>query len=97
LRRSTGNSEKSKLVTVLPLSSAKGNNPVSLLPLDNRMLQMGGVQFLSHAIDVYPEARRVLLLPDGKRPPSWAPDRGPWLLETTLFDVLWPAMCGTAR
>ncbi|HXJ92797.1 MAG TPA: FAD-dependent oxidoreductase [Terriglobia bacterium] len=37
------------------------NNVVSLLLSDQRMPQMTGVEFISQAMDVYPDARRVLL------------------------------------
>jgi thioredoxin reductase (NADPH) len=37
------------------------NNAVSLLLSDQRMPQMTGVEFISRAMDVYPDARRVLL------------------------------------
>jgi thioredoxin reductase (NADPH) len=39
----------------------KRNDPVSLLLADQRMPQMTGVEFISQAMDLYPEARRVLL------------------------------------
>jgi thioredoxin reductase (NADPH) len=37
------------------------NDAVSLLLADQRMPQMTGVEFISQAIDLYPDARRVLL------------------------------------
>ncbi|HEY6293695.1 MAG TPA: FAD-dependent oxidoreductase [Terriglobia bacterium] len=37
------------------------NNAVSLLLVDQRMPQMTGVEFISQAMSVYPDARRVLL------------------------------------
>lgn len=39
----------------------KRNDAVGLLLVDQRMPQMSGVEFLSHAIELYPAARRVLL------------------------------------
>src|ERR1700693_4932233 len=39
----------------------KRNNPVGLLLADQRMPHMTGVEFLSRAIAIYPDARRVLL------------------------------------
>src|SRR5215472_2347517 len=37
------------------------NSPVSLVLSDQRMPQMTGVEFISRAMDVYPDAKRVLL------------------------------------
>lgn len=37
------------------------NDPVALLVADQRMPNMDGVEYLTHAITVFPEARRVLL------------------------------------
>src|SRR5215472_5137203 len=37
------------------------NSPVSLLLSDQRMPQMTGVEFISQAMEVYPDAKRVLL------------------------------------
>jgi thioredoxin reductase (NADPH) len=39
----------------------KRNDAVSLLLVDQRMPQMTGVEFISRAMELYPEARRVLL------------------------------------
>jgi thioredoxin reductase (NADPH) len=39
----------------------KRNDPVSLLLVDQRMPQMTGVEFISRAMGIYPQARRVLL------------------------------------
>ena len=37
------------------------NNPVALFLIDQRMPEMSGVEFLEKAIELYPDARRVLL------------------------------------
>lgn len=37
------------------------NEPVALLLVDQRMPQMGGVEFLEQAVPLFPEAKRVLL------------------------------------
>jgi len=42
-------------------SLKKRNEAVGLLLADQRMPEMNGVEFISKAIDLYPEARRVLL------------------------------------
>ncbi len=42
-------------------SLRKRNDAVSLLLVDQRMPQMTGVEFISRAMELYPEARRVLL------------------------------------
>jgi thioredoxin reductase (NADPH) len=39
----------------------KRNDAVSLLLVDQRMPQMTGVEFISQAMEIYPDARRVLL------------------------------------
>ncbi|MCX6043611.1 MAG: FAD-dependent oxidoreductase [Chloroflexi bacterium] len=39
----------------------KRNDPVALFLVDQRMPQMGGVDFLAQAIPLYPEAKRALL------------------------------------
>jgi thioredoxin reductase (NADPH) len=39
----------------------KRNEAVGLLLADQRMPEMSGVEFISKAVDIYPEARRVLL------------------------------------
>ncbi|HKT47160.1 MAG TPA: response regulator, partial [Candidatus Acidoferrales bacterium] len=39
----------------------KRNEAVGLLLADQRMPEMSGVEFITHAIELYPEARRVLL------------------------------------
>ena len=42
-------------------SLRKRNEPVALLLVDQRMPEMSGVEFIAKGIDVFPEARRVLL------------------------------------
>jgi len=37
------------------------NEPLALLLVDHRMPQMTGIEFLKHALQVYPDAKRVLL------------------------------------
>jgi thioredoxin reductase (NADPH) len=37
------------------------NEPLALLLVDHRMPQMTGIEFLKHALPVYPDAKRVLL------------------------------------
>jgi thioredoxin reductase (NADPH) len=37
------------------------NKPVALLLIDQRMPQMTGVEFLEQAMELYPDAKRVLL------------------------------------
>src|SRR3974377_2133178 len=39
----------------------KRNDPVALLLVDQRMPEMTGVEFLGHSMEIYPQARRVLL------------------------------------
>jgi thioredoxin reductase (NADPH) len=39
----------------------KRNNPVVLMLVDQRMPQMSGVEFISQAMDLFPDAKRVLL------------------------------------
>jgi thioredoxin reductase (NADPH) len=39
----------------------KRNNPVGLMLVDQRMPQMSGVEFISQAMDLFPDAKRVLL------------------------------------
>jgi len=42
-------------------SLKKRNEPVALFLVDQRMPEMSGVEFIAKGIDVFPEARRVLL------------------------------------
>src|SRR5215831_10181229 len=42
-------------------SLKKRNEPVALFLVDQRMPEMSGVEFISKGIDVFPDARRVLL------------------------------------
>jgi thioredoxin reductase (NADPH) len=42
-------------------SLRKRNEAVGLFLVDQRMPEMSGVEFIAKAIDVFPEARRVLL------------------------------------
>jgi len=39
----------------------KRNDPVALLLVDQRMPEMTGVEFLGHSMEIYPNAKRVLL------------------------------------
>ncbi len=42
-------------------SLKKRNEPVALFLVDQRMPEMSGVEFIAKGIDVFPDARRVLL------------------------------------
>ncbi len=52
-------SGKAGLATLRELKAR--NNPVALLLADQRMPQMDGVDFLSEAMDIHPQAKRALL------------------------------------